>query len=74
MFDDLRALVEFAHAGSIAGAAGRLFRTPSRFHGGSEYDAVTRRAVPDRIDQTVEVPEGHQVSTVGEPRAAGSDF
>ena len=29
MLDDLRALVEFAHAGSIAGAAGRLFRTPS---------------------------------------------
>ena len=29
MFDDLRALVEFAHAGSIAGAADRLFRTPS---------------------------------------------
>ena len=28
-FDDLRALVEFAHAGSIAGAADRLFRTPS---------------------------------------------
>ncbi|HEX4632113.1 MAG TPA: LysR family transcriptional regulator [Chthoniobacterales bacterium] len=29
MFDDLRALIEFAQAGSIAGAAGRLFRTPS---------------------------------------------
>src|SRR5579862_2477078 len=29
MLEDLRALVEFAHAGSIAGAAGRLFRTPS---------------------------------------------
>jgi len=29
MFEDLRALVEFAHAGSIAGAADRLFRTPS---------------------------------------------
>jgi DNA-binding transcriptional LysR family regulator len=29
MLDDLRALVEFAHAGSIAGAAERLFRTPS---------------------------------------------
>src|SRR6266550_4425311 len=29
MFDDLRALVEFARAGSIAGAADRLFRTPS---------------------------------------------
>src|SRR5499425_3178796 len=29
MLEDLRALVEFAHAGSIAGAAERLFRTPS---------------------------------------------
>jgi len=29
MLDDLRALVEFARSGSIAGAAGRLFRTPS---------------------------------------------
>jgi DNA-binding transcriptional LysR family regulator len=29
LIDDLRALVEFAQAGSIAGAAGRLFRTPS---------------------------------------------
>ena len=29
MLDDLRALVEFARAGSIAGAAERLFRTPS---------------------------------------------
>jgi DNA-binding transcriptional LysR family regulator len=29
LLEDLRALVEFADAGSIAGAAGRLFRTPS---------------------------------------------
>ena len=29
MFDELRALVEFAQTGSIAGAADRLFRTPS---------------------------------------------
>jgi DNA-binding transcriptional LysR family regulator len=29
VLDDLRALVEFAEAGSIAGAADRLFRTPS---------------------------------------------
>jgi len=29
LLEDLRALVEFAHAGSIAGAAERLFRTPS---------------------------------------------
>jgi hypothetical protein len=27
MLEDLRALVEFAHAGSIVGAADRLFRT-----------------------------------------------
>ena len=29
MLEDLRALVEFAHTGSIVGAADRLFRTPS---------------------------------------------
>ena len=29
VLDDLRALVEFAQAGSIAGAADRLYRTPS---------------------------------------------
>jgi len=29
LLDDLRALVEFARAGSTAGAADRLFRTPS---------------------------------------------
>ena len=29
MLEDLRALVEFAHAGSIAGATDRLCRTPS---------------------------------------------
>ena len=29
VLDDLHALVEFAQAGSMAGAAGRLFRTPS---------------------------------------------
>src|ERR1044071_4376840 len=29
VLDDLRALVEFAQAGSIAGAAERLYRTPS---------------------------------------------
>jgi DNA-binding transcriptional LysR family regulator len=29
LLEDLRALVEFAHAGSIAAAANRLFRTPS---------------------------------------------
>jgi DNA-binding transcriptional LysR family regulator len=39
MFDDLHALVEFAQAGSIAGAADRLYRTPS---------AITRQ--PQRLE------------------------
>src|SRR5947199_7822575 len=52
--DDLRALVEFAHAGSIAGAAGRLFRTPS---------AITRQVQrleaalgAELLDRSVEPP------------------
>jgi hypothetical protein len=79
MLEDLRALVEFAHAGSIAGAADRLFRTPS---------AITRQV--QRLEAAVEgtgfsdlssfnwqfrrIAERHQVATVGEPRAPGSDF
>src|SRR5215831_12201587 len=39
VLDDLHALVEFAQAGSIAGAADRLFRTPS---------AITRQ--PQRLE------------------------
>jgi DNA-binding transcriptional LysR family regulator len=42
VLDDLRALVEFAHAGSIAGAAERLFRTPS---------AITRQV--QRLEATL---------------------
>ena len=36
MLDDLRALAEFAQAGSIARAADRLFRTPSAITGKCE--------------------------------------
>jgi len=42
MLEDLRTLVEFAHAGSIAGAADRLFRTPS---------AITRQV--QRLEATL---------------------
>ncbi|HZP86982.1 MAG TPA: LysR family transcriptional regulator [Burkholderiales bacterium] len=54
MLEDLRALVEFARAGSIAGAADRLFRTPS---------AVTRQVQrlesalgTELLDRTVKPP------------------
>ena len=54
MLDDLRALVEFARAGSIAGAADRLFRTPS---------AITRQVQrleaalgAELLDRTVKPP------------------
>jgi hypothetical protein len=43
MLEDLRALVEFAHAGSIAGAADSLLRTPS---------AITRQV--QRLEAAVE--------------------
>jgi len=54
VLDDLHALVEFALAGSIAGAADRLFRTPS---------AVTRQLQrleaalgPELLDRSVKPP------------------
>jgi|SRR5271155_182834 len=39
MLEDLRAVVESAHAGSIVGAADRLFRTPS-IRSNEQYLAV----------------------------------
>ncbi len=63
MLDDLRALVEFAQAGSIARAAERLFRTPS---------AITRQVqsgwrlaslkVPELLDRSVKPP---RLNTLG---------
>jgi DNA-binding transcriptional LysR family regulator len=57
VFDDLRALVEFAHAGSIAGAAGRLFRTPSaitrqvqRLEAALGADLLDRSVKPPRLN------------------------
>ena len=45
LLDDLLALVEFAQAGSIAGAADRLHRTPS---------AITRQL--QRLEAALQIP------------------
>jgi DNA-binding transcriptional LysR family regulator len=45
VLDDLHALVEFAQAGSIAGAADRLIRTPS---------AITRQL--QRLEAALQIP------------------
>jgi DNA-binding transcriptional LysR family regulator len=57
VLDDLRALVEFAHAGSIVGAADRLFRTPSaitrqvqRLEAALGADLLDRSVKPPRLN------------------------
>jgi len=57
VLDDLRALVEFAQAGSIAGAAGRLFRTPSaitrqvqRLEAALDAELLDRSVKPPRLN------------------------
>jgi len=57
VLDDLRALVEFAHAGSIAAAADRLFRTPSaitrqvqRLEAGLGAELLDRSVKPPRLN------------------------
>jgi DNA-binding transcriptional LysR family regulator len=57
LLDDLRALVEFAHAGSIAGAADRLFRTPSaitrqvqRLEAALDAELLDRSVKPPRLN------------------------
>jgi len=57
LLDDLRALVEFAQAGSIAGAADRLFRTPSaitrqlqRLEAGLGAELLDRSVKPPRLN------------------------
>src|SRR5215468_7400739 len=60
MLEDLRALVEFAHAGSIAGAADRLFRTPSaitrpvqRLEAALGAELLDRSVKPPRLNSLV---------------------
>ena len=57
MLDDLRALVEFAQAGSIARAADRLFRTPSaitrqvqRLEAALGAEVLDRSVKPSRLN------------------------
>jgi len=57
LLDDLRALVEFAQAGSIAGAADRLFRTPSaitrqvqRLEAALDAELLDRSVKPPRLN------------------------
>jgi DNA-binding transcriptional LysR family regulator len=57
VLDDLHALVEFAQAGSMAGAAGRLFRTPSavtrqlqRLEAALGADLLDRSVKPPRLN------------------------
>jgi DNA-binding transcriptional LysR family regulator len=57
VLDDLRALLEFAHAGSIAGAADRLFPTPSaitrqvqRLEPAFGAELLDRSAKPPRLN------------------------
>jgi DNA-binding transcriptional LysR family regulator len=57
LLDDLRALVEFAQAGSIAGAADRLYRTPSaitrqlqRLEAAFGADLLDRSVKPPRLN------------------------
>ncbi len=54
MLDDLRALVEFAHAGSIAGAAGRLYRTPSLLPG--KLQRLEAALGAELLDRSVKPP------------------
>jgi DNA-binding transcriptional LysR family regulator len=57
VLDDLRALVEFAQAGSIAGAAGRVHRTPSaitrqlqRLEAALDAELLDRSVKPPRLN------------------------
>jgi len=54
VFDDLRALVEFAQAGSIARAADRLFRTPSAIT--RQLQRLEAALGAELLDRTVKPP------------------
>jgi hypothetical protein len=56
MFDDLRGLVEFAQAGSIAGAADRLYRTPSAIT--RQLQRLEAALGAEVLDRSVKPPRG----------------
>ncbi len=61
MLEDLRALVEFAHAGSIAGAADRLFRTPSAIT--RQLQRLEAALGGELLDRTVKPPRLNALGT-----------
>ena len=61
MLDDLRALVEFAHAGSIAGAAERLFRTPSAMT--RQMQRLEAELGAELLDRSVKPPRLNALGT-----------
>ncbi|HVO48206.1 MAG TPA: LysR family transcriptional regulator [Steroidobacteraceae bacterium] len=61
MLEDLRALVEFAHAGSIAGAASRLFRTPSAIT--RQVQRLEAALSAELLDRSVKPPRLNSLGT-----------
>ena len=61
MFDDLRALAEFAQAGSIAGAADRLHRTPSAIT--RQLQRLEAALGAELLDRSVKPPRLNSLSS-----------
>jgi DNA-binding transcriptional LysR family regulator len=61
MFDDLRALVEFARAGSVAGAAERLYRTPSAIT--RQLQRLEAALGAELLDRSVKPPRLNSLGT-----------
>jgi DNA-binding transcriptional LysR family regulator len=61
VLDDLRALVEFAQAGSIAGAADRLFRTPSAIT--RQLQRLEAELGAELLDRSVKPPRLNSLGT-----------
>jgi DNA-binding transcriptional LysR family regulator len=61
VFDDLRALVEFARAGSVVGAADRLYRTPSAIT--RQLQRLEAALGAELLDRTVKPPRLNSLGT-----------
>jgi DNA-binding transcriptional LysR family regulator len=61
LLEDLRALVEFARAGSIAGAADRLFRTPSAIT--RQVQRLEAELGAELLDRSVKPPRLNSLSS-----------
>ena len=70
LFDDLRALVEFARAGSIAGAADRLYRTPSAIT--RQLQRLEAQLGAELLDRSVKPPRLNSARLQGARTSARS--